>query len=79
MLIVLDAVLIPVGLTVNFLFWYPDPGFVILIDSNTNFLLKDSNWCCPIPWEVKSTVLIPATAPASSLWSETVSSSILRT
>ena len=79
MLIELDAVLIPVGLTVNFLFWYPDPGFVILIDSNTTFLLKDSNWCNPNPWDVKSTVLIPATAPASSLWRVTVSLSILRT
>ena len=60
---------IPAGTAVLFLFWYPLPPEIILIDSTIDFLLIDFIKCLPNPLDVKEMVLIPARAPASSLWS----------
>ena len=60
---------IPAGTAVLFLFWYPLPPERTLIDSTTDLLLTDFIKCLPTPLDVNAIVLIPAKAPASSLWS----------
>ena len=60
---------IPEDTAVLFLFWYPLPPEIILIDSTIDFLLIDFINCYPTPLDVNVIVLIPARAPASSLWS----------
>ena len=60
---------IPAGTAVLFLFPYPLPPEIILIDSTIDFLSTDFMECFPTPLDVNAIVLIPARTPASSLWS----------
>jgi len=62
-------VFIPAGTAVLFLFWYPLPPEIILIDSTLVLLLTDFIECFPIPLDVNAIVLIPARTPSSFLWS----------
>ena len=58
--------MIPLELkAVLFLFWYPDPLSMTLIESTTVFLLNEFINCLPIPKDVNAMVLIPEIA---SFW-----------
>ena len=68
MLIVLNAVLIPLPASVGvllFLLEYPDPLLITLILSTTYFFWTDLKLCFPTPCVVKDIVLIPTSAFAS--------------
>ena len=70
--IILSAVLIPVGWHVLSLFSYPSPESNTFILPTCDLPFRDLNWWFPSPNAVNDMVLIPDTASFKFLWSLSV-------